>query len=80
MALSLTQVQTSLSAWQTAYDAVSKGSSFSMNGRTLTRTDADLCWSQIARLQRMENRLLQQASTSDGKSRISSLASFSSEQ
>lgn len=58
MPMSLGQVQTSLALWQTAYDAVSKGQTFSMNGRSLTRSDADMCWLQITRLSRMENRLL----------------------
>ena len=61
MALTLTAVQTMLSNWEAAYNAVSKGSSYSMNGRTLTRADADVCWNQIVRLQRQENQLRRQA-------------------
>lgn len=61
MPLTLLQVQTSLTLWQAAYDAVSKGKTFSMNGRTLTRADADECWTQITRLSSMEAKLETQA-------------------
>lgn len=77
MAMSLAQVQASLALWESAYDAVSKGSTFSMNGRTLTRVDADVCWNQITRLTRLENQLLHKQQT--GRSSLGSLANFESE-
>lgn len=58
--MSLTETETSemLDLWKAAYRAVSKGQTFTMNGRTLTRLDADQCWSQIQRLSRHRTRLI----------------------
>ncbi len=49
------QARQSLVNWQQAYDRVSKGLTFQMNGRTLTRADAADCAAEIQRLQRIIN-------------------------
>ena len=47
MALTLTQAQTALDAWIAADLAVAKGQSYSMNGRTLTLSNAKEIREQI---------------------------------
>lgn len=47
MALTLTQAQTALDAWIAADLAVTKGQSYSMNGRTLTLANAKEIREQI---------------------------------
>lgn len=64
--MTLTEVGEQLTAWKAAYLAVSKGQTFSMNGRSLTRSDADACWAQIVRLERLENRLRGEAAGRGG--------------
>jgi len=61
MALTLAETTELLDAYKAAYLAVSHGSSYNMNGRTLTRTDAEVCQQQIASLTRQENALRTQA-------------------
>lgn len=59
--MTLTEIEELLAAWKLAYEAVSRGETASMNGRSLTRADADTCWAQIVRLERMSNRARGQA-------------------
>lgn len=61
MSFTLAETNESLQLWKDAYNKVSKGETFQMNGRTLTRADADTCWSQIQRLTRVRTRLQVQA-------------------
>ena len=78
MPMTLTQVQTSLANWITAYDRVSSGETYSMGGRTLTLTDAQTCRDQITWLQNQETRLLLKAA--GGGSGVShALSNFESE-
>lgn len=51
-----TQVQTAAAEWYAAYVAVSNGQSFSMNGRTLTRADADTCFRQWQRMEKLDQK------------------------
>ena len=52
--MTLVEIQTNLAEWKAAYSAVAKGQVFSMNGRTLTRVDADTIRNQIVWLERQE--------------------------
>jgi len=45
-----------------------------MNGRSLTREDADVCWTQITRLTNLENQLLHKQAT--GNNSMAALANF----
>ena len=73
MARTLATVQAELALWETAYSAVTKGETFSMRGRTLTRVNADTCRQHITALTREEKRLLTRQQGGNGSH---SLATF----
>lgn len=58
MAITLTEAQEQVTAWKAASLALAKGLSFSMNGRALTRTDADEVRKMIAYWSRIEANIL----------------------
>lgn len=50
------QVQAAALAWYNAYVAVSNGQSYSMNGRTLTRADAESCYANWQRMEKLDQK------------------------
>lgn len=76
--LNLTTVRANLEAWIAADLALASGQTFSMNGRTLTRTDAKQVRDQIAYWTSLEARFERSAASSKDQSRAGhSLAKFS---
>lgn len=68
MPISLSQAQTALQNWIEADAAVSKGQSYSIAGRSLSRVNAEEIRAQIDYWSRIEAQLLRVA---NGKSRVS---------
>lgn len=54
--ISRAQVQAAALNWYNAYVAVSSGQTFSMNGRTLTRADADTCYNNWQRMEKLDQK------------------------
>lgn len=50
------QIQTDAATWHAAWVATAAGQSFSMNGRTLTRADADTCYRQWQRMEKLDQK------------------------
>lgn len=72
--MTLTDVQTQLTAWEAALLAVSKGQTASMGGRSLTRANLPEIRATITWLERKEKALLNKA---DGRSGLgASVARF----
>lgn len=72
MSVTLAQAQQQLEAWTSASLALADGQSFSMNGRSLSLTDASEVREMINYWSGVEARLLNAAST--GKQRRASIA------
>lgn len=75
MAMTLAQVQSSLSLWYAALDEVAKGRSVTVNGRSWTAEDSSQIRQNIAWLERRETQL---QNVAGGRSRLNaSVARFS---
>ena len=74
MALDLATAQAHLAEWIAADSATASGTSYTLNGRTLTRNDAETIRDQITWWQRQVNSF---TSAANGGSSMASIATWS---